>query len=145
MIYQKTAIRINRTQLQLHFLNQTFLDSASSSLVVPYAYPSASVSDAILNKVAHPAILSALSSDEAVLVRQHDSNRTKSELARLKETYVCRTISRTTVPFSPTVRPTSSSSRSPAVMVRTAVPTILSHRVQFAYAFFVIVCSLLDR
>jgi len=46
---------------------QTFLDSASSSLVVPYAYPSASVSDAILNKVAHPAILSALSSDEAVL------------------------------------------------------------------------------
>lgn len=83
IIYQKTAIRINRTHL--HFLNQTFLDSASSSLVVPYAYPSASVSDAILNKVAHPAILSALSSDEAVLVRQHDSNRPKSELLGLKD------------------------------------------------------------
>lgn len=77
IIYQKTAIRINRAHLQLNFLYQTFLDSASSSLVVPYAYPSASVSDAILNKVAHPAILSALSSDEAVLVRQHDSHRTK--------------------------------------------------------------------
>ncbi len=35
--------------------------------------------------MAHTAILSALSSDEAVLVRQHDSNRTKSELLGLKE------------------------------------------------------------
>merc|ERR1711941_220131 len=46
---------------------QTFLDSASSSLVVPYAYPSASVSDAILNKVAHRAILSNGKTDVVVV------------------------------------------------------------------------------
>jgi hypothetical protein len=46
---------------------QTFLDSAASSLVVPYAYPNARVSDAILNKMSQSAILSGLSSDEEVL------------------------------------------------------------------------------
>jgi hypothetical protein len=46
---------------------QTFLDSASSSLVAPYAYPGAPVSDVILKKTHNAALLFALSSDETIL------------------------------------------------------------------------------